>query len=320
MNFNFGEVLTRAWQIVWRHRVLWIFGILAGCGRGGSQFNSGSSGSGDGGFGQFPPQVMRFLQFIQENLTTFIVAACIVLVLLWALMIFLGTIGRIGLIRGTFQAEAGSEKLIFGQLFSESTPYFWRMFGLSLLVALPVLIAIAALVAGLVAFAVSASSGSDPSIGLFGMIPLMIGCFCLLIPVLWVVGMIVRQAENAIVLEDLRVLPSLSRGWEVFRANLGPVILMSIILAVIAGVIGFVLAIPLFLIVLPSIIAFAAGEGQSWTPLVLMGVGLCIYLPILLVLNGIMTAYVESAWTLTYMRLTAKPPLDSAPVILEANA
>ena len=320
MNFNFGEVLTRAWQIVWRHRVLWIFGILAGCGRGGSQFNSGSSGSGDGGFGQFPPQVMRFLQFIQENLTTFIVAACIVLVLLWALMIFLGTIGRIGLIRGTFQAEAGSERLIFGQLFSESTPYFWRMFGLSLLVALPVLIAIAALVAGLVAFAVSASSGSDPSIGLFGMIPLMIGCFCLLIPVLWVVGMIVRQAENAIVLEDLRVLPSLSRGWEVFRANLGPVILMSIILAVIAGVIGFVLAIPLFLIVLPSMIAFAAGEGQSWTPLVLMGVGLCIYLPILLVLNGIMTAYVESAWTLTYMRLTAKPPLDSAPVILEANA
>jgi hypothetical protein len=320
MNFNFGDVLTRAWQIVWRHRILWIFGILAGCGRGGSRFNSGGSGSGDGDFGDLPPQVMRFLQFIQENLTTFIVAACIVLVLLWALMIFLGTIGRIGLIRGTFQAEAGAERLIFGQLFSESTPYFWRMFGLSLLVALPVLIVIAVLVAGLVAFAVSASSGGDPSIGLFGMIPLMIGCFCLLIPVLWVVGMIVRQAENAIVLEDLRVLPSLSRGWEVVRANLGPVILMSIILAVIAGVIGFVLAIPLFLIVLPSMIAFAAGEGQSWTPLVLMGVGLCIYLPILLVLNGIMTAYIESAWTLTYMRLTAKPPLDSAPVVLEANA
>ena len=152
------------------------------------------------------------------------------------------------------------------------------------------------------------------------MIPLMIGCFCLLVPVLWVVGMIIRQAENAIVLEDLRVLPSLSRGWEVFRANLGPVILMSIILAVLAGVIGFVLAIPLFLVVLPSIIGFAAGEGQSSIPLVLMGVGLCIYLPILLVLNGIMTAYIESAWTLTYMRLTANPPLDSAPVVLEANA
>lgn len=314
MNFNFGEVLTRAWQIVWKHRILWIFGILAGCGRGGFRFNSGSGG-GDGDFGDLPPEAMRFLQFIQENLTTFIVAVCIVLLLIWALVIFLGTIGKIGLIRGTFQAEAGAEKLIFGQLFSESTPYFWRIFGLSLLVALPVLIVVAILVAGLVALAISASGSSDPSIGLFGMIPLMIGCFCLLIPVLWVVGMIVRQADNAIVLEDLRVLPSLSRGWDVFRANLGPVILMSIILAVIAGVIGFVMAIPLFLIIFPAIIAFAVGEGQNWTPLVLMGIGICIYLPILLVLNGIMTAYVESAWTLTYMRLTAKPPVE-----LEANA
>jgi hypothetical protein len=32
MNFNFGEVLTRAWQIIWKHKVLWVFGILASCG------------------------------------------------------------------------------------------------------------------------------------------------------------------------------------------------------------------------------------------------------------------------------------------------
>ena len=34
MNFNFGEVLTRAWQITWKYKVLWIFGILAGCSEG----------------------------------------------------------------------------------------------------------------------------------------------------------------------------------------------------------------------------------------------------------------------------------------------
>ena len=43
MNFNFGEVLTRAWQITWKYKVLWIFGILAGCtnGGGGGGGNSG---------------------------------------------------------------------------------------------------------------------------------------------------------------------------------------------------------------------------------------------------------------------------------------
>ncbi len=35
MNFNFGEVLSRAWQIIWKHKVLWIFGILASCSQGG---------------------------------------------------------------------------------------------------------------------------------------------------------------------------------------------------------------------------------------------------------------------------------------------
>jgi hypothetical protein len=319
MNFNFGEVLTRAWQIIWKHKVLWIFGILAGCGRGGTRFNSSSRG-GDGGGGQLPPEMLRILQTIQENLTAFIVAGCILLLLIWAVTIFLGTIGRIGLIRGTFRVEEGAERLLFGPLFSESTPYFWRMLGVSLIVAVPFLFVLAALIAGLVAFGISASNGSDAgTVGLVGMVPLFIGCLCLLIPVMFVIGMIIRQAENAIVLENMRVLPALRRGWEVFRANLGPIILMAIILAVIALVIGFVIALPVIVIVFPSVIAFAAGDRQNWTPLILMIIGLCIYIPILLVLNGIMTAYLESVWTLTYMRLTAKPP-DNAPVVLEANA
>jgi uncharacterized membrane protein YgcG len=43
-NFNFGEVLTRAWKIIWKHKILWIFGILASCARG-----SGGGGNGGGG-------------------------------------------------------------------------------------------------------------------------------------------------------------------------------------------------------------------------------------------------------------------------------
>jgi len=26
---DYGNVLSRAWQIIWKHKVLWIFGILA---------------------------------------------------------------------------------------------------------------------------------------------------------------------------------------------------------------------------------------------------------------------------------------------------
>jgi len=323
MNFNFGEILTRAWQIVWKHKVLWIFGILASCSRGGSSFNSNSSsGGGDGGgFGQpdLPPQVMQWIQTIEENLVAFTIALCVVVLLIWAVTLFLGTIGKIGLIRGTFQADGGAEALIFGQLFSESMPYFWRMFGLSLIVAIPILVVFAALFAGLILFAIPASAGSDEfAVGLLAFLPLLIGCFCLLIPVMFVVGMIVRQAENAIVLEEMGVLPGLSRGWEVFRKNLGPVIVMAIILAIVGVIAGFILAIPFFLIFIPGMIAYFAGGGQNNTPLILMGVCFCLYFPVSLLINGVLIAYTESAWTLTYMRLTK--PQDNVPMVLEANA
>ena len=320
MNFDFGDVLSRAWQIVWRHRVLWVFGILTSCGRGGGGGGGGGGNSGIEFQGpDLPPQVMRWLEMIQENLMTFAVVGCIVIVLLWALSIFLSTIGKVGLIRGTFQAEGGAERLIFGELFSGSTPYFWRVFGLSLIVAIPLLAGIAVAVAGIVAFAIAASGGSEEAIvGLVAMVPVFIGCLCLLIPLMFVVGMIVHQAERAIVLEDMRVLPAISRGWDIFRANLGPIILMALILAILNVVLGFLIALPIFVVALPAMLAFLAGEGQSYSPLVLLGACICLYIPVSLLLNGILIAFTESAWTLTYMRLTRTQ--GSAPLVVEANA
>ena len=39
---DFGEVLTKAWKIIWKFKVLWIFGILSSCGQGSG--NSGNPG------------------------------------------------------------------------------------------------------------------------------------------------------------------------------------------------------------------------------------------------------------------------------------
>lgn len=324
MNFNFGEILTRAWQIVWKNRVLWIFGILASCGRGVSNFNGSSNFQGDGGVGtppDLPPQVMEFFQWIEQNLTTFVVSIIALACIIWIVTIFLGTIGKIGLIRGTAQLDGGAEGLIFGQLFSESTPYFWRVFGLSLLVSLPILVIVAVAVIGLLGFLVliPATNGSDtaPLIGL-GILPLLVGCFCLLIPVMFIIGMIARQAENAIVLEEMSVLPAVSRGWDVFRNNPGAVIVMAIILTIISFVVGFIVAIPIFIVVVPAVFAYSLGQAENWTPLAFAAICICLYLPILLLINGIAMTYTESVWTLTYIRLT-KPQENEPVVLLEAN-
>ena len=322
MNFNFGDVLTRAWQIVWKHKILWVFGILASCGRGGGSFNSNTGGGGNGGGGDqppnIPPQMLRWFQTIEQNLTTIIIVLVAVFCILWIVTVFLSAIGKIGLIRGTAQADSGAEKLVFGELFSGSVPYFWRMFGLSLILGLPAFI-VGIVIAVVMVGGLVASGGGDTAIlGMLGMMPIMIGCLCLLVPVMFVLGMIFRQAENAVVLEEMGVLPAITRGWEVFKANLGPIILMAIILGVIGFVASFVIALPIFVIVFPAMIAFMAGQGQNLTPLYLMGACLCLFIPVAWLLQGIITAYTESAWTLTYMRLTK--PQDAAPAIVEANA
>jgi hypothetical protein len=307
MNFNFGEVLSRAWQIIWKYKVLWIFGIFAGCSRGG---NGGGGGGGTRPGGQPPiPDIERNVEQISQWIDTHLLVIAVLFVFLLVLLligIFLGTIGRIGLIKGTYKAEQGVESMSFGELFSESMPYFWRVFGLSFLIGLLMLVVMLGLVFIGILFGVATMG-----IGMLCILPLI----CLMIPVLWAVGVVIEQANVAMVLDDLGIGDGLRRGWEVIRANLGTMILMALILFVGSLVAGFIIALPMIIAVLP----FASAITSNNTSPIWIGV-LCFaaYLPFLIVLNGIVTAYVQAAWALTYLRVTR--PQSSAPVILEANA
>lgn len=312
---DFSEVLTKAWRIVWKHKILWIFGILAGCGTGGGGGGGGGSGSGweqnspfsSGGTGEIERYIQGIGQWITEH--WWVVALIILgLLVLWALALFLGTIGRIGLIRGTYAVDGGAEKIRFGELFRESMPYFWRVFLLTFLIGLAFLIVFLPLVLfGIV----------TAGVGFLCLIPLI----CVLVPVLWAVGIVVHQANNAIVVENLRMLDGLKRGWEVFKKNIGPMLLIWIITGVIGFVIGLVIALPMLIIVVPTAIGFATSRGELPTAaLVVSGLCFVVYLPILIVVQGVLSAYIQSVWTLTFLRLT-RPGHDMVkPEPVPANA
>src|SRR5512136_1813143 len=131
---DFGYVLKRAWEIIWKFKILWIFGILASCGQASG---SGGSNSGFRFSGQDNTAGFQVQQYFNQHpgLTTFlIILAIIIIVILVVLAILLGTVGRVGLIRGTLKAEQGASKLTFGELWREGLKYFWRVFGLNLLI------------------------------------------------------------------------------------------------------------------------------------------------------------------------------------------
>ncbi len=312
MNFNFGEVITRAWQITWKYKILWIFGILASCSRGGGGGSSGGSaasgGSEGSGYSPFDTgEAGRVFEQIGEWLTSnwwAIVLVVLGFLLLVLLTVFLGTIGRIGLIRGTLQAEEGAERLSFGELFRGSMPFFWRVFGLTFLIGLIAML----FFMPLMLFGILTAG-----VGFLCLLPLI----CLLIPVSIAIYLIVELANVAIVRENLKLWEGFRRGWELVRANVGTIIVIGLILWVITFVIGLAFAIPALIIFLPSVLVFAAGDGQSFTPLIIGGLCFTLFLPVMILAGGILNTFTGVSWTLTYMRLTGKP--DEA-TLIEANA
>ena len=313
MKLNIGKILTRSWQIIWKHKILWVFGILAGFASGRSGGNNGNGNrSGSNGdttpfsgnqFGQMEGQ---FREFIQQYLLI-IITVCLVILILSLVFYALGMMGRIGMIKGVAKVEGGADTLGFGEIWSESMPYFWRFFGLNFLVGL----AFAVIIIPLVLVGVLTAG-----IGFACILPII----CLLIPVGWAVSLVLEQAQIAIVQENLGMVDGFKRGWEIVKSDIGGVIVLALILGVASFFIGLIIALPLILAFLPVI--FSAGSlrtASSIPATVWVSLACCvIYFPILLTLSGILTAYTKTAWVLSYFDLTK--PAENTPIVLQADA
>ncbi len=314
-NLNFGEVLTRAWQIIWKHRVLWLFGILASCAQGGGSGGNGGGGNSGGSNSTFDPNNPQFSRTIQEAQRWFeqnlwiVIAIGILILLLSIAFIFIGYIGKIALIKGAYKADNGAEKITFAELWSESLPYFWRVFGLAFIIWLIVFVVLLILIIPLVILGVATMGAA-----MLCIIPII----CILFPFLIILGIIMEQTNAAIILENLSMLDGLKRGWNIFKTNWGAILIMWLILGIGGGIISLIFALPIFIIVFPAMLAMANGTtNMLWIA------GLCfvIYLPVLIVLQGILIAYIQTAWTLVFMRLSKPTELENnTPIITQPNA
>ncbi len=304
---DYGAVLKRTWEITWKYKGLWVLGILAACGNGG---NGGGGGSGSRASSSIQGDLgsggLNGLQHFFNNIPeeTLIIAALVIVSLLLVLaLIFLvlGVIGQAGLIAGFNQADEGAD-VNLAEAFGMGTHFFWRILGLRLLL----------LIAGVIV----AIGFITITILTFGL-----GIFCLLcigIPLLVAAGVYVTLATVAIVVEDLDVFKAFARAWEVIRNNVGPVLVMGVMLVLGSAIVGLLFAAPLILVLVPVITALALGtQSALGTGLLVGGICLVLYIPILIVLNGILTTYVMGAWTLTYRRLTGRPGMmpDAMPAV-----
>lgn len=296
---DYGEILSKAWQIIWKHKILWLFGLFAGCAaQGGS--NGGQINYRVNNGNEVPPQMQHLFDNIASWQVALLVGVILLIVLiLFVLAITLGTIGKAGLIEGTLTGMERDQSLTFREVWNTSMPYFWRLLGLNLIVGLGITAVLFLLGILAVVFTVGTFG-----IGLLCLLPLL----CVFIPLWWALGIYIQQANLALVVEDLSIPQAFQRGWQVLSENPAEIIIMGLILGLGGGIINLLIAAPMGFALAPFVGSLILGGERALRSGVLMA-GLCLvgYLPILLLLGSVLQAYLQSAWTLTYVALTGSP-------------
>lgn len=284
---DYGKLVSRSANLVWENKFLIFLGILAALGGGSStsnfSFNRNGSGSGQpfGDPGQFP-QVQDEVAGLAIGLIIGLVCVAIVIgLVLWAI----STIARGGLIAGVDAVESGRKTS-----FSDSWRAAWQkvgtLLGIGFLPAIPGFLLIIVSVLGLAAYGgFSAFFGEDIASSLggaeVGIIAVLV--LCVFAPIALVLGILRNFAERAAMLENLGVVDSYKRGWNVLTSNLGE----AIVLFLIQIGIGIAIAIALFLPGLFAILCF------------------CLW-PVVILFNGAVTAFTSGLWTLAWRNWTGK--------------
>jgi hypothetical protein len=291
MNFDFGRTLSRAWQITWKHKILWLFGILSAiAGRASFNFRGPSfpNNFNPGDPNNFPRLQRNFPNLTQSTIIAIALGILCVGLIIVVTLYVLHVIGRGGLIGG-IQLGDTSGQVSFGQAWGAGVSHFWTVLFIGLIVAV---IAIVISIASVFAAATICLT------------PLACVGFLLIA----VLGVFTLLAQIAAVTENLSISEALGRALAVVQTNLASVLLLAVVLIIVEAIAGAIIGVPFLIALAPlAIAAVAAISAQSATPFgagaIVSGLCFVIWIPVALVLRGILETWVVSAWTLAYKQL-----------------
>lgn len=327
---DYGQLLQKAAQITWRYKFLWLFGfIMALCGQGGRidlQSNYSTSSSESGGGGGFPDTPSDFSDlpsflpepFGETSILTYILFFAIIALIFWVFWLIAGAIGRGGIIKTVDRAEQG-ETVTFGQSWADGMKHLFSLASLQGLLYIPLyllwgigLVSAATqlwplfveFVENPVAF--EHQFDTDPIsilgrfLGFFVLICAVI-CFSWLIELL--ASFFVTFGSRAIVLEGNDMISALGRSASLFRQNMGPTIIITLMIMVIRTILGVVLLIPAAVIMAPVMLLILPGlMNDGLTGGIFLFLGFIMFMAHIFfsLLMGILQVFIEAMWTLAY--------------------
>jgi hypothetical protein len=311
---NYGKVLARAWEITWRWKILWILGFLASLGNGGGGGGGGGSSyttSGDEWSNWWGTSFQE--PYIPAGIMAAIIGlGCLAIIIAIAIWV-VSVIARGGLIAGVQQVEE-QEHTSFGLAWRAGARRFWTLFGISILAAIPLIIA--ALVGFIVFIVMLVGSGfaftSSDAAGATGIVTSVLcgGAFCCGMVIATIILQQIRiYAERAAIIEDLGWIEAFSRGWNVLKANLVPTIVFWLIFLGI-GLAFFVAILAILgVMALPFIALVANVDAGPWLLAPICCGGLIAVIAAALI-NAIVQTFTSATWTLAYREMVGDEVAD----------
>ncbi len=292
---------------------------------------SGSSGGGGGGGGNSDFNSLgsrlgsrpnpfsgvdgrAFLRTI-EALLPVIIVGTLVLIIIGIVWWILSVAARGGLVFAVNEIEEG-RTMRLGGAWNAGFARFWSIFGLALLLALPVVVLLVGM--GLLTFlpiAVPLMRGLRPGPAVLAPIcgTLAIGV-PLLIVLSIVLGLLHELALRFVMLSGHGAVHAVGESWRTFRSRFKDTSLMWLIGLGLNLAAGIVLAIPLviltIIVIVPAVIAGVAGQWAAFAGVV--AVAVFVVMAISLAFTAVWGTFSSALWTVFFRRLTGMEVLPVA--------
>jgi hypothetical protein len=295
---NYIQIIKNAWQIAWKNRFLWWFGLLVALGSPGGlnlNLNAGKDSQVDGATTQ------KVLDFVSQNMH-WIVAGAIVLMLVATALGVIGMIARAGLIKA-IDSVSKNKPAGFRAGMKEGKKYFWRLVGLGLIIFFLIIASILVLVFPVIFLIINKAYALAIFLGILA--------FLILIPVLILVSFLKVFGHLYIVLGELSMWNALEKAYELFQRNF----LASIIMGLMFIPLGFIMMMAVLAVLIPlAIIFFAIGFGlyfAAGTPgaIITAGVGIIIFLILLFTIRSVYETFAQTVWYLFFLEI-ARPKVE----------
>jgi hypothetical protein len=289
MGIDFGNLIRRSFEIAWKYKSLWVFGLFAG---GSGTFNFDWTKKVD----SFDTDLSYAYDWLDKlNLPHEMVPASwgvLGALLLWLVALMLlfficYLIAQPAMIDAVNKITRGGQ-YTWGTSFSRGADFFWRFFGI-------VMVELFTWIALIAAVAVPA-------------IILTPWTLLLTIPVALVLCFFIfhtyRLAEISMVARDTQIADAIIEGWNLLMMNKTNCFLMTLLM--IALGIGFVIVIGIVAVLLYlPINALVLALTGNLVAILLMA--LVIGLPVALVLGGYSGTFFNSLYVQFYFRLVEPP-------------